>query len=183
MSNVFGSAVQQGYVVPDIDAAMRHWIARGVGPFFVEHLKDFAGELDGQAVTLELKAAFSYSGDQQIEVIQPIGDAPSIYRQYLGTHPDGGLQHLAYWCDDIAEKLAEAEDRGLDFVVRQTYGDRHAYIDSVDQPGVMLQLMKRGEQIDRLFAIIRDGVDTWDGSTDPVRRIDWSTGRPVVRAA
>ena len=127
-------------------------------------------------------AAFAYSGDQQIEVIQPLDDSPSIYRDYLDAHPDGGLQHLAFWCDTIAGTLAELEAAGLPFVVRQTYGDGHAYLDSATHPGVMMQLMKRGERIEELFSIIRHGADTWDGVTDPVRRIDWSTGRPVVKA-
>ncbi len=182
MSNVFGGVVQQGYVVPDIEAAMKHWIARGVGPFYMEHLKDYPGELDGKPVRLELKAAFAYSGDQQIEVIEPIGPVPSIYGEYLKDHADGGLQHLAVWCEGtIQEKLDELKRRNMNFVVRQTYGDQHAYIDSVEQPGVMMQLMKRGDLIEKMFAIIKEGSENWDGKTDPVRRIDWSSGTPVVK--
>lgn len=70
MSALFGPVIQQGYVVPDIEQAMQHWIARGVGPFFVEkHIRP-KGEYDGQAIQPDLSAAFAYSGDQQIEVIQ-----------------------------------------------------------------------------------------------------------------
>ncbi len=35
MSKIFGPVVQQGYVVPDMQAALDHWIARGVGPFYL----------------------------------------------------------------------------------------------------------------------------------------------------
>ena len=181
MSKVFGAVVQQGYVVPDIQKSMEHWIARGIGPFFIEHLQDFDGNVDGVDHKLELKAAFAYSGDQQIEAIQPFGDTPTIYGEYLASNPEGGLQHLAVWVDNIDEKLAELKELGMDYVVRQRYGDGHAYIDSVDEPGVMIQLMARGPIIDRLFEIIKDGADNWDGKTDPVRRIDWSTGEPVVK--
>ena len=174
MSNVFGAVLQQGYVVPDIDAAMKHWLARGIGPFYMEHLKEFPGEVDGNPVKLELKAGFAYSGDQQIEVIEPIGPVPSIYGECL--------QHLAVFCDGtIQDKLDELKSKGMNFQVRQTYGDQHAYIDSVDQPGVMMQLMFRSELIEKMFAIIKEGADTWDGKTDPVRRIDWSSGTPVVK--
>lgn len=183
MSKLFGPVVQQGYVVPDIDAAMAHWIARGVGPFFIEHLVDFDGVIDGEPRKLELKAAFAYSGDQQIEVIQPLGDVPCIYEEYLAGHPDGGLQHLAVWVDSIDGKMAELKEQGHDYVVRQTYGDGHAYIDSKDKPGTMIQLMARGPIIERLFEIIKDGAETWDGKTDPVRKIDWTTGEPVIKAA
>jgi len=183
MSRIFGAVVQQGYVVPDIDAAMRHWIARGVGPFFIEYLRAIDAVVEGKPVQLELKAAFAYSGDQQIEVIQPLGRETSIYTEFLREHPRGGLQHLAFWCDSIPDTLAELQRKKMNFRVHQTYGDGHAYIDSIEQPGVMIQLMARTAQMEGLFRIIKDGAERWDGVTDPVRRIDGSTGAPVIRAA
>jgi phage tail sheath protein FI len=47
----------------------------------------------------------------------------------------------------------------------------------------MIQLMARTPQMEGLFHIIRDAAQRWDGITDPVRRIDWSTGAPVIHAA
>jgi len=181
MSTVFGPVVQQGYVVPDIEKAIDHWIARGVGPFFVEHLVDYPAIVDGKEVKLELKAGFAYSGDQQIEVIQPMGEVVSIYEEYLRENPEGGLQHLAVWVDDVEDKLAELTDKGMKFTPRQRYGEDHAYIDSDDKPGVMVQLMKRGPLIEGMFAIIKEASDDWDGKTEPKRRIDWSSGEAVVK--
>ena len=182
MSVLFGPVVQQGYVVPDVRAAIDHWLARGIGPFFVEELDDFEGVVEGKTVRLNLTAAFAYSGDQQIEVIQPRGDVPSIYDAYLKTHPDGGLQHLAIWVDDIDAKLAELDAAGHAYRVHQRYGDGHAYIDSVEAPGVMMQLMAHNEFIDELFRLIKTAAEGWDGKTDPIRKIDWSTGAPVISA-
>ena len=138
------------------------------------------GEYDGQPMQADLSAAFAYSGDQQIEVIQQFDDAPTVYRRFLKGHPTGGLQHLAVWVDSIAEKLAEVRALGFDYRVRQRYGDMHAYLDSADQPGVMIQLMARNPIMLELFEMIRSASATWDGKTDPVRRIDWSSGRPRV---
>ena len=183
MSKIFGPVVQQGYVVPDVQEGIQHWLARGIGPFFVEQLDDFDAVVDGKSVKLNLTAAFAYSGDQQIEVIEPRGSASSIYDDYLKQHPGGGLQHLAVWVDDIESKLAELEATGKRYEVKQRYGDGHAYIESVDRPGIMIQLMAHNEAIDALFDIIKEAADSWDGETDPIRKIDWSTGRPVVRAA
>jgi catechol 2,3-dioxygenase-like lactoylglutathione lyase family enzyme len=183
MSKIFGPVVQQGYVVPDAQEGIQHWLARGIGPFFVEQLDDFDAVVDGKSVKLNLTAAFAYSGDQQIEVIEPRGNSSSIYDDYLKRHPDGGLQHLAVWVDDIDSKLAELEAAGNRYEVKQRYGDGHAYIESVDRPGIMIQLMAHNEAIDELFGIIKQAADSWDGETDPIRKIDWSTGRPVVRAA
>ena len=183
MSKIFGPMIQQGYVVPDVTEAIQHWLARGVGPFFVEQLDDFDGVVNGKTVKLNLTAAFAYSGDQQIEVIEPRGDTASIYNDYLQEHPSGGLQHLAVWVENIDSKLAELEAAGKRYEVKQRYGDGHAYIESVEHPGVMIQLMAHNDVIDELFDIIKDAAVNWDGETDPVRKIDWSTGRPVVRAA
>ena len=57
---------------------MKHWLARGIGPFFVEHLSNFEGVVGQSVCTLELIAAFAYSGDQQIEIIEPIDDIETI---------------------------------------------------------------------------------------------------------
>ena len=181
MSTLFGPVIQQGYVVPDIDAAMVHWLARGVGPFFVEHLVNFEGLVGDKVEQLELVAAFASSGDQQIEVIEPRDTVNSIYNAYLKDNPGGGLQHLAVWVDNIDTKLDELESLDAQYEVKQRYGTGHAYIDSRLQPGVMIQLMAHGPAIDELFSIIKLASETWDGIEDPVRRIDWSTGRPVVK--
>jgi len=180
MSVLFGPVVQQGYVVPDIQAAMAHWLARGVGPFFMETLRGYPAEVDAESATVDLTAAFAFSGDQQIEVIQPDDDQPTIYREFLEQNPAGGLQHLAVWVDHIQTKLDELAAAGHGYRVRQQYGDRHAYIDSVESPGVMIQLMARNDTIDELFRIIRRSADTWDGRSRPIREIDWSSGRPVA---
>ncbi len=182
MSKIFGPVIQQGYVVPDWQEAIQHWLARGVGPFFVEHLDQIPGEVNGEAVKLDLTAAFAYSGDQQIEVIQPRCETPSIYRDYLEENPAGGLQHLAVWVDNIEESLAEYAGAGVEVEVKQRYGDGHAYLDMKASPGVMIQLMAHNDAIDLLFSIIKEASDNWDGKSDPVRTIDWSTGKPVVKA-
>jgi catechol 2,3-dioxygenase-like lactoylglutathione lyase family enzyme len=180
VSHLFGPVVQQGYIVPEIHAAIRHWLARGVGPFFIEEHIRPPGEFDGEATRPDLSAAFAYSGDQQIEVIQQFGDAQTIYREYLDQNPSGGLQHVAFWVDDIAATLGELSGNGNDYRVRQRFGEMHAYLDSKSEPGVMIQLMARNELMVGLFDLIRAGADSWDGKTRPVRKIDWSTGAPRV---
>lgn len=182
MSSIFGPVIQQGYVVPDIDVAIQHWLVRGIGPFFVEHLVDFEGVVGESPVKLELVAAFAYSGDQQIEVIEPKDQVDSIYNQFLEANPRGGLQHLAVWVDDIDSRLQELEESNARFVVKQRYGNGHAYLDAIDSPGVMIQLMAHNPAIDELFSIIKQAAESWDGKHDPIRKIDWSTGRPVVQA-
>jgi catechol 2,3-dioxygenase-like lactoylglutathione lyase family enzyme len=179
MSALFGPVIQQGYVVPDIDVAIEHWVARGIGPFFIEaHIRP-KGSYDGVEIQPDLSAAFAYSGDQQIEVIQQHDDAPTIYGDYLAANPAGGLQHLAVWVDSIAETVAMLDTAGRGYRVRQRYGDGHAYLDSTTAPGVMMQLMARSDHLVALMGAIKEASVGWDGVTAPIRRIDWSTGKPV----
>lgn len=186
MSTLFGPVVQQGYVVPDVEDAMRHWIARGVGPFVFVDIRDFPGIYDNQPIMAAMQAGFAYSGDQQIEVITPADDHPSIYLDYLTQHPNGGLQHLAFWVDSVDEKLSELENRGVHFRIRQRYGAppdyaAHAYIDLVDQPGTMIQLMARSDFYDLLFGLLHDAAAHWDGATDPIRILDPASGSLIPR--
>ena len=178
MSRLFGPVAQQGYVVPDVEEAVAHWTLRGVGPFFVERHIRPPGEFDGEPIQPDLTAAFAYCGDQQIEVIQQHDDAPTIYAEYLARHPEGGLQHLAMWADDMEATIARVAGT---HVVRQRYGAAHAYLDARERPGVMIQLMERSPLMVGLFEGIRSASAGWDGSGEPLREIDWSTGRPVLQ--
>lgn len=180
MSHLFGPCVQQGHVVPEIYTAIHHWLARGVGPFYIEEHISPEAEFDDQPFTPDISAAFAYSGDQQIELVQQHDDQPTVYREFLELNPAGGLQHLAFWCDDVPAVIARHCGTAGAFRVRQRYGDMHAYLDCIDDPGLMIQLMDSGPMMTSLFAIIKEGAETWDGKTDPIRRIDWSTGEPVV---
>lgn len=180
MSRLFGPVIQQAYVVPDITEAMQHWLARGIGPFYVEQRVQTRGLHDGQEVLADISAGFAFSGEQQIEVIQVFNDTPSVYRKFIEANPQGGLHHLAVWIDGtIDEKMGELEAAGHRYRKRVDYGQMHAYIDSIDRPGIMIQLMERHPLMLELWDFVRKGNDDWDGVTNPVRLIDWSSGRPV----
>ena len=186
MSVYFGPVVQQGYVVPDVEAAMGHWLARGVGPFLFVDIADFPGLYRDQPIMAAMQAGFAFCGDQQIEVICPAMDHPSIYRDYLAHTPQGGLQHLAYWVDDIDAKLAEVSSRGLQYEVWQRYGvapdyQAHAYLDCPDAPGVMVQLMARSDFYNMMFGALSAAAADWDGKTDPIRVLDPATGTLQAR--
>ncbi len=64
MSRIFGAITQNGYVVRDIEAAMRHWIdVLGVGPwFYVERapIEDF--QYHGEPSPVDVSIALANSG-------------------------------------------------------------------------------------------------------------------------
>lgn len=179
MSRIFGPVIQQGYIVPDVREAAKHWNAIGVGPFFIDDGLTLEGEYYGETHTFGLTPAFSYSGDQQIELIQPDGDGPSIYKDYLKQVPEGGLQHIAVWAEEPDAFAAKLKADGHDFIIPQSYYDatkpgtkanRHMYLDSKEFPGTMVQLMMRDALYIKLFGLIHDAAANWDGS-EPIRPI------------
>lgn len=113
MSLIYGEIRQLGYVVHDIEATMRHWIdALGVGPwFYVERYgaKNFLYR--GQPSDLYVSIAIANSGGTQIELIQPRNDAPSMYRDFLASGPEG-LQHVSTWPVDYEATIERALKSG-----------------------------------------------------------------------
>ncbi len=87
----------------------------GVGPFLF--LDEGTGRppnpsfYRGREVAVELRIAFGFVGDVQLEIIQQVNDAPSPYRDFLGKGREG-LQHLGYWVDDHARACAQVEQAG-----------------------------------------------------------------------
>ena len=95
MSRLFGEIRQNGYVVRDIESALRHWTETlGIGPFFYFErvpIDDF--RYRGSPSPLEASIALANSGSLQIELIQQRNDAPSMYRDFLAAGQEG-LQHI-----------------------------------------------------------------------------------------
>ncbi len=175
MSRLYGPMIQQGYIVPDLRAGMEHWLARGVGPWYVIPPFSLDALHYGKPTVCRITAAFACSGDQQIELITPLeGSGDNIYSDFLAANPAGGMQHLASWCDDVDGALARLEADGVDFVVAQRYPGSHAYLDVPGSPGVMIQLMPT---IQRYLDLYNTGVAEsarWDGRTAPIRTMDWT---------
>jgi len=186
MSALFGPVVQQGYVVPDVEVAMQHWLSRGIGPFVFVDIKNLPGIYRDQPIEAAMQAGFAYSGNQQIEVIRPSSEHPSIYQDYLQTTPQGGLQHLAFWVDNIDAKLAELDAQHIAYQVWQRYGqppqyDAHAYLDLNQHTGVMIQLMARSEFYTLLFGLLEQAANNWDGHSAPIRILDLPNRTLVAR--
>ncbi|MDP6344985.1 MAG: VOC family protein, partial [Alphaproteobacteria bacterium] len=140
MSRHFGGVTQNGYVVRDIDAAMRHWIeVMGIGPwFYVERapIKRFMHR--GQPADLHVSIALANSGPLQIELIQQRNDAPSMYREFLDAGREG-LQHMAYWTDHFDRDLATATELGWPIGQSGEVGSdgRFVYFDTEAHPGTV----------------------------------------------
>ncbi len=105
MSRLFGPLRQMGYVVPDVQAVMKHWIeVTGIGPwFYAERLTLTSFSYAGQRwADIHLSIALANWSDVQV-ADQQRSEHPSMGRDFLAAHPQGGLQHWSSWPENYDE--------------------------------------------------------------------------------
>ena len=176
MSRIFGTIRQNGYVVRDIEAALKHWTTiLGVGPFFyLEHVKIDDFRYRGQPSKADFSVALANSGVLQIELIQQHNDAPSMWHDFLNAGHEG-LQHFAYWLDTPAAMEAALERvAALGYEIGQsgTVGEngRFVYLRTEAHPGTVVELSEACGWKAQFFRRVAEAAQQWDGS-DPIRRI------------
>jgi hypothetical protein len=174
MSRIFGPVRQNGYVVRDIEGALRHWTrVLGVGPFFYFEqvpIQDF--RYHGAPSPLAVSIALANSGPLQIELIQQRNDAPSSYRDFLAAGHEG-LQHVACWTTSFDEAMERVHKLGYEVAQSGTIGGpngRFVYLGTEGHPGTMLELSEVSGAKGRFFEHVAEVAKTWDGS-EPVRRM------------
>jgi len=174
MSIHLGPVNQNGYVIPDLDAAMDGWLGLGVGPWIVYRHVPLAGfSHRGVDQDPDVSIALANTGSLQIELIQPHDDVPSLYTEFLSAHPEGGLQHLGYWTSEYDRIHAECLERGWE--VGQTgrvAGVRFTYFDTEFDPGTCMEIADIDEQRRAGMARIEQLALDWDGTTNPIREVD-----------
>jgi len=174
MSRIFGPVRQNGYVVRDIEKALRHWTTvLGVGPFFYfERAPITEFTYRGQSSPIDVSIALGNSGDLQIELIQQRNDAPSMYRDFLAAGREG-LQHVAYWTNDFEADLARCLAAGFAVGQQGVAGGangRFVYFDTETHPGTVVELSDSSGAKGKFFEHIAELARGWDGS-DPVRKL------------
>ena len=171
MSRHFGKITQNGYVVRDIEVAMRHWSeVLGVGPWFYAERAPIEGfEYRGAPSDCQISIALANSGPLQIELIEQRNDAPSMYRDFLDAGNEG-LQHIAYWTDEFDDALAKAAAMGWRIGQRGHVGQdgRFAYFETETHPGSVVELSETCGPKGVMFKRIAEAAANWDG-TDPIR--------------
>ena len=143
---IFGTARQIAYIVPDIDAAMQTWhTEHGVGPFLVARNQlplsnaFYRGE---KAQPARVNIAFAYVGEMQLELIELIGDTPSLYKEAIDRNITG-VHHYAVCVDDFPKAYNWALDNGFDAVVDAGIDGlaRMSYVEDAAQ-GLILEVIQ-----------------------------------------
>jgi hypothetical protein len=190
---------QLGIVVGDLEAEIRRWLEQGVGPFFTiggAMLSHY--EYLGQGSSPRVDAAFAQVGSLQLELIHPMDDERSIYREFVDGGGDG-LHHYGWFSDDLARDHAAAEGAGHKLLQTGTVlgtpfayyelaepGSPAAPIDAIDGDGAqaraaieeaetwdgkIAELLAPNKMSVKSFDQVRQASEDWDGETDPVRHL------------
>ena len=174
MSRIFGEVRQNGYVVRDVEGAMRHWSGTlGVGPwFYFERAPITEFRYRGVPSDAVVSIALANSGALQLELIQPRDDAPSMFRDFLAAGREG-LQHVAYWTGSFDRDLERSLAAGFQMGHSGCSGGpdgRFVYFDTETHPGTVVELSEVSGPKGAFFAHVREAAKGWDGR-DPIRRL------------
>lgn len=165
--------MQLCWVVTDLDAAIDHWVrTAGAGPFFVfgEFHFDEANYRGAAMDIAPCRAAMGQFGDTQIELIEPLGDNPGIWRDVV-PFGKAGFHHTGLYCADYQAQrdayLASGAEMAFEGLMM---GARTCYIDTSPSLGFMTELITANPVAEQVFGAIRAASAGWDGS-DPVRTL------------
>jgi catechol 2,3-dioxygenase-like lactoylglutathione lyase family enzyme len=137
---------QVAWVVRDIVAAEKFFVeTMGIERFM--HMDNLAaadtqGTYMGKPADWVCHLHIAYSGDVQIELIQPVSGA-SIFQDSLDAHGDA-VQHVAYWLDDVDYDAAAAHLTAAGYPLIQSFRMpilRVGYFDTRKAIGVMTELV------------------------------------------
>ncbi len=166
-----GQIMQMAYIVEDIQASIRWWIDEAnTGPWFVlDHFWAPDQRYRGAPSKADVAIAMAFAGHMNIELIQPLDNHPSVYRD-IAERRGFGFHHVGIACADVeAERVAyEARGYRCAFKADVPTGGAVAYMDDGRNDPGYVELIPATPGMDETFTRFwRASVD-WDG-LDPVR--------------
>ena len=163
---LFGPITQWGFLVKDIEAAMKSWVEHfGVGPWWGYRNVRLQSEFRGAHTEVHMHVGLAYQNGVQIELIQQLNDVVSPYRFFYDTANAQTLHQLSYIVPDLDGALARAATAGLceHGVMRNDFA-RYVYLDHPAINGLVVELMQSGPDYMASFAACAAEAAAWDGS-------------------
>ncbi|HEX4010994.1 MAG TPA: VOC family protein [Solirubrobacteraceae bacterium] len=166
-----------GYVVDDLRSGVGRFAAGfGAGPFFaMEHIAfEQVTYRDADAV-YDHSSAFGQWGPILVELTQVHEARPAGLREALVV-PGGGVGHVAWLADSLADETARLRSLGLaPFHSGQTGPASAVWFDGGPLLGHPIEVLQRRDELEGFYAMVRDASLGWDGA-DPLRIM---TGPPA----
>jgi hypothetical protein len=166
-----GQTIQTAYVVKDIREAIDWWVNEArVGPWFLlDHFWAPDQTYRGAKATADVAIAMGFAGSMCIELIQPLDDNPSVYKDMIDQR-GYGFHHIGVAVSDVDAQIPAHEARGyrVAFRAQVPTGGAVAYLDNGRNDPGMLELIPATSGMDEAFTRFYQAAQNWDG-TDPVR--------------
>ena len=160
---------QLGFVVDDVVDAAREWArVHGVGPFMLLPAGGQRLTYRSTTSTVRIHVAAAQAGPVQVELIQQLDDAPSLYRDWPRGRA-GGLHQLCTVTKRWEAKLEQYEQLGYEVAGWSDNGGfRVAYVDTAADFGFYTEIVEGSPGFMRHLEKLASSCASWDG-TDPVR--------------
>jgi Glyoxalase/Bleomycin resistance protein/Dioxygenase superfamily len=163
-----GGVMQTAFVVEDIHASIEHFVRDcGAGPFFLlDHFWAADQIYRGEPSKADVAIAMGFAGHMQIELIQPLDDHPSVYRETVQSR-GYGFHHFGIACADVDAVLPDYLARGyaLAFGADVPTGGRVAYLDHGHAAAAgFIELIPATPGMDAHFTAFWQASQGWDGS-------------------
>jgi hypothetical protein len=162
---------QTAFVVPDLRAAIDRYVAdAGVGPWFLlDRLDSAQGTYRGGPSRSAITLAMAFSGGLQIELIQPLDEEPSVYKELIDAR-GYGFHHFGKVVTDLDRAAERLHARGYEEVFRlpvPTGGDVVYFDANGDLPG-FLEIFEGTPGMEEVFTRFHLASVGWRGD-EPVR--------------
>lgn len=167
-----GAAAQIAYVVEDLEAAIAHFVRdTGAGPFFVlPHFLAPGQVYRGTPSTADVTLAMGFAGQTWFELIQPLDDEPSVYRETIAARGHG-FHHFGIAFRDVEAALPRYRADGWREAFRASVptGGEVVYLENPAAPAPgFLELLPATPGMDETFTRFWKAAQDWDGK-DPIR--------------
>jgi hypothetical protein len=166
---VFGPVRVLKHAVHDLDAWLEHFIALGIGPWWVSRNQSPETFIHrGTQSDTKFSWGLTWSGDVMYELIQPLDDLPSPYREFLDAGREG-LQHGAFYPLDFDAAIAGLRESGKSPILEGHSGDaKFMYFEGLGSPPEPIELQYLPEEVIVKHRALKSICDNWDGS-EPLR--------------
>lgn len=166
---LFGPVRVLKHAVHDLDAWLEQFIALGIGPWWVT--RNQAPETfihRGRQSDTQFSWGLTWSGDVMYELIQPLDDLPSPYREFLDAGREG-LHHGAFYPPDFDAAIADLRKSGKTPILEGHSGDaKFMYFEGLGSPPEPIELQYLPKDVRVKHRALKSICENWDGS-DPLR--------------
>lgn len=130
----------------NVEKAARHWgeyLGMPTPEIVISDGFEKTGALyRGEPCHALLYQAFFEFENIQMEIIQPVDDTPSIWRECLDRNGEG-LHHISFEVKDMPRHIENCADKDMPLMQKGEYqGGRYAYFDARDNLNIILEMVE-----------------------------------------